>query len=162
MQANGVGAAGTAASVAAVAAPPPASGPAAGSVVAVHPAKLTRDASPELEELSRGSLLDECFPLETSESKRTKFVRDSLPEPSKKALVGWAGDAKDAVAAEHQISAARAWQKSATGSFVLNLWLLCEPRVGTASLMQALGLCMVRHRASLGRYTNCEPQSGRT
>ena len=113
MQANGVGAADTAASVAAVAArrprwrrwrrPPPASDPAAGSVAAVHPAKLTRDASPEI---SRGSLLDDSFPLETSESDRTKFVKDSLPKSSKEALVGWASDAKDAVAAEHQIGAA--------------------------------------------------------
>ena len=102
MQANGVGAAGTAASVAAVAAPPPASGPAAGSVAAVHPAKLARDASPVL---SRGSLLKECM-LETSESERTKFVKDSLSNPSKEALVGWARGAKDVVAAEHQISAA--------------------------------------------------------
>ena len=103
MQANGVGAAGTAASVAAVAAAPPASDPAAGSVAAVHPAKLTRDVSPEI---SRGNLLDDSFPLETSESDRTKFVKDSLPKSSKEALVGWASDAKDAVAAEHQIGAA--------------------------------------------------------
>ena len=100
-----MGAAGTAASVAAVAAPPPASDPAAGNVAAVHPAKLTRDASPEL---SRGSLLEECS-LEGSElesSERTKFVKHSLSNPSKEALVGWAHGAKDAVAAEHQISAA--------------------------------------------------------
>ena len=126
MQANGVGAAGTAASVAAVAAPP-----AAGSVAAEHPAKLTRDASPEL---SRGSLLKdhlkECFPLETSESDCTKLVKDSLSKSSKEALVGWTSGAKEDVAAQHKISAAprgRSW----------NWPLFCELPVGTASLMQA-------------------------
>ena len=93
--ANGVSAAGTAASVAAVAAPP-----AAGSVAAEHPAKLTRDASPEL---SRGSLLNE---ISLDASERADFVKDSLSKSSKEALVGWARGAKDAVAAEHQISAA--------------------------------------------------------
>ena len=155
-QANGVGAAGTAASVAAVAltvaAPPPASDPAAGSVAAVQPDQLACDAPPQqlISPYSRGSLLKdhlkECFPLETSESDCTKLVKDSLSKSSKEALVGWTSGAKEDVAAQHKISAAprgRSW----------NWPLFCELPVGTASLMQ-------KPRAfaqSLGRDTDCEP-----
>ena len=73
----------------------------------VQPDQLACDAPPQqlISPYSRGSLLKECM-LETSESERTKFVKDSLSNPSKEALVGWARGAKDAVAAEHQISAA--------------------------------------------------------
>ena len=103
---------------------------------AVPPDERARDAPPQqlISPYSRGSLLKdhlkECFPLETSEGDRTKLVKDSLSKSSKEALVGWTSGDKEAVAAQHKISAAprgRSW----------NGPLFCELPGGTASLMQA-------------------------